>query len=67
MKLTVLTHVNFEGPAGIGLWAEARGHGVEVVRLHRGERLPEVAGVGLLAVMGGPMNIYEQAEHPWLE
>ncbi|MBU1248235.1 MAG: amidotransferase, partial [Proteobacteria bacterium] len=67
MKVTVLTHVDFEGPAGISLWAEARGHGVEVVRLHRGERLPEVAGVGLLAVMGGPMNIYEQAEHPWLE
>lgn len=67
MKLTVLTHVDFEGPAGIGDWAEHGGHELEVLRLHRGDELPEPECVDMLAIMGGPMSVHDRAGHPWLE
>ncbi len=36
-------------------------------RLHEDEPLPDVAGIGLLAIMGGPMNVYQYRDHPWLK
>lgn len=67
MRVQVLQHVDFEDAAGIADWAAARGHGVAATRLFAGEALPGLADFDFLAVMGGPMNIYEHLEHPWLE
>ena len=35
-------------------------------RLYQDEPLPDAAEIGLLAVMGGPMNVYQHRDHPWL-
>lgn len=67
MRMHVLQHVDFEDAAGIADWAAGRGHAVAATRLHAGEPLPELAAFDFLVVMGGPMNIYEHLEHPWLE
>jgi GMP synthase-like glutamine amidotransferase len=37
-----------------------------VTRLDRDEALPAPGAFDLLAIMGGPMNIYEDAKYPWL-
>lgn len=66
MQVAVLTHVDFENSAGIGQWAEARGHKLTVYKMHQGDQLPQVEGVDFLVVMGGPMNIYDHDMHPWL-
>ena len=66
MRFHALQHVPFEGPAGIGDWARARGHQVTTTRLYAGEALPPHDGYDLLAVLGGPMSIHDEAEHPWL-
>lgn len=62
----VLQHVDHEGPGLIAVEAEARGVELDVVRADRGDPLPEVAEIGGLAVMGGPMAAYETEEHPYL-
>ena len=35
-------------------------------RLYLDEPLPDVAEIELLAVMGGPMNVYQYRDHSWL-
>lgn len=65
MRVLCVQNVWFEGPGGIADWASARGHTFEVARpfddaaQHPGE-------FDLLVVMGGPMNIYQEQEHPFL-
>ena len=65
MRVVAITHVPFEGPAAIADWASARGHHFEVFRAydanaaHPGE-------FEMLVVMGGPMSVGDEEEHPWL-
>lgn len=66
MRLHWLGHVPFEDAANIGLWAEQHGHTVTSTRLYVDEPLPEVSEIDALAVMGGPMNIYQYRRYPWL-
>lgn len=66
MKIHYLQHVSFEGPANIALWAEQNGHQLTGTQLDNGERLPEPETFDFLVIMGGPMNIYQEAEFPWL-
>ena len=66
MQILSLMHVPFEDAANLGVWAAQRGHTVEAVHVYAGQALPAAGDVDGVFVMGGPMNIYEQAEHPWL-
>jgi GMP synthase-like glutamine amidotransferase len=67
-RIYCVKHVEDEGPGLIGEFF--RDLGVEVVELNlqRGDRLPEslesTAGV---VVLGGPMNVYEEEEYPFLK
>ncbi|MCG3176119.1 MAG: hypothetical protein MOGMAGMI_01059 [Candidatus Omnitrophica bacterium] len=64
--LYVLQHVENE-PAG--LWSAAlvsTGRSHTVVRLYAGEPLPAPENVGALLVLGGPMNVDEDARYPFL-
>ncbi|MEM9602163.1 MAG: type 1 glutamine amidotransferase [Pseudomonadota bacterium] len=42
------------------------GHKLDTVMLHRGERIPEVAAFDALWVLGGPMDVWQTDQHPWL-
>lgn len=66
MRLHFLQHVAFEGLANIEVWAKQQGFTITCTRLYQGEKLPEVNQLDWLVVMGGPMNIYEEKEYPWL-
>jgi len=66
MHFCCLQHVAFEGPAGIADWIARRGDTWSQVPLHDGAPLPDPASVDALLVMGGPMNIYQYRDHPWL-
>lgn len=66
MQLHYLQHVSFEDAANIASWAAERGHSVTGTRLHAGEPLPSHDGYDALAIMGGPMNVYQYDLHPWL-
>lgn len=66
MRLHFLQHVPFEGLGCIETWAENSGIHVSCTRLFLDEPLPSQNEFDLLVVMGGPMNIFEDALYPWL-
>lgn len=66
MRLHYFQHVPFEGLARIADWAAERGASLSCTPFHAGESPPPPSEYDMLAVMGGPMNIYEEARYPWL-
>lgn len=66
MRIHTLEHVPFEGPAAIEQWALANGHSLARTPVYAGGPLPEPEDFDLLAVLGGPMSVHDEAEHPWL-
>lgn len=66
MRIHCLQHVSFEGPAAIGSWAARNGHAVATTPLYEGADLPDREDFDWLVVMGGPMGIFDESEHPWL-
>ncbi|HNY76930.1 MAG: type 1 glutamine amidotransferase [Sedimentisphaerales bacterium] len=66
MRLHWLGHVPFEDAANIGAWAEQHGCTVTSTQLYTGAPLPQIEEIDALAVMGGPMNVYQHRDHPWL-
>lgn len=67
MRIHVLQHVPFEGPAAIAHWARNRGHSLSVSHLYAGDPPPDLDRFDRLVVMGGPMSVVDEAEHSWLE
>lgn len=65
MRMVCIQHVAFEDAGRIAEWAMDRSHDFDVV-LALTEQFPEPSRFDLLVVMGGPMNIYQEREHPWL-
>jgi len=66
MRIHTIEHVPFEGPAAIACHAMERGYGLSRTRIFAGEPLPDLSEVDILAVMGGPMSVHDEKEHPWL-
>jgi len=66
MRILVLQHVPFEGPAAIADWAAHKGHSITSTALYDGAPLPVLSEFDWLVIMGGPMGIYDEDRHPWL-
>ena len=68
MKFLVFQHLSVEHPGILrDFWHEA-GIAWDVVELDEGEAIPaNLAGYDVLVVMGGPMDVWEEDEHPWLK
>ncbi|HEX4896446.1 MAG TPA: type 1 glutamine amidotransferase [Solimonas sp.] len=67
LRVHWLQHADFEDLGCIAPALAARGDTVSCTRLWAGETLPGVDAFDALIVMGGPMNIYEVEQHPWLQ
>jgi GMP synthase-like glutamine amidotransferase len=65
MRVHVITHVPFEGPAAVGSWALSRGHHLAEIAAIT-EEYPDPSVVDLLVVMGGPMDADDEVASPWL-
>jgi GMP synthase-like glutamine amidotransferase len=66
MRVLVIQHVPFEGPANLKSWAEERGHSIRILEIYRSEDLPKLESWDLLFILGGPMGVYDISIHPWL-
>jgi len=66
MRIHCLQHVPFEGPAAIGNWAARNGYAITTTTLFEGADLPDQGDFDWLIVMGGPMGVFDEVEHPWL-
>ncbi|MEY8351724.1 type 1 glutamine amidotransferase [Lachnospiraceae bacterium 54-53] len=67
MRIYYLQHVPFENPGIILSWAEYKNYPVMCTRLYADEMLPSMEEFDWLVIMGGPMNIYQETEYPWLK
>lgn len=66
MNILVFQHLAVEHPGVFrDFWREA-GYHVVIVALDEGGSIPDLAGFDVLAVMGGPMDVWEVDKYPWL-
>lgn len=65
MDIVCLQHVAFEGPALLETWLEKKGIALKTILVPESP-LPDVQDCRAVIVMGGPMNIYQHRNHPWL-
>jgi GMP synthase-like glutamine amidotransferase len=66
MRILVLQHQRVEHPGIFREFLAEDGHDWVPVELDEGEELPSLDGFDALWVMGGPMDVWEEDEHPWL-
>jgi GMP synthase-like glutamine amidotransferase len=66
MHILVLQHERIEHPGVFRTFLREDGHSWDAVELDEGEPLPPLDGYDALWVMGGPMDVWQEAEHPWL-
>lgn len=66
MRILVFQHLAIEHPGIFRDFLREDGIDWDVVELDEGEAIPPLDGYDALWVMGGPMDVWEEAEHPWL-
>ena len=50
----------------MGSWLDSRDAELGYTRFYESAELPDVRGIDLVIIMGGPMNVQEETTHPWL-
>ncbi len=66
-EILILKHVAFEGPGTFREELDKRGLKFREVNLYEGDIPKDLDGCRGLIIMGGPMNVYEEAEYPFLK
>jgi GMP synthase-like glutamine amidotransferase len=65
-RALVLQHHPDEHPGALGPMLTAAGLTITTVELDAGEPIPSLDEFDMLIAMGGPMDVWQEAEHPWL-
>ena len=66
MKLLVFQHIECEHPGKLRDYLAADAVDWTAVELDQGEPIPPLDAFDALWVMGGPMDVWDTDEHPWL-
>ncbi|MFZ5899296.1 MAG: type 1 glutamine amidotransferase [Bacillota bacterium] len=67
MRFLVVQNVTIEGPGMIGRAISQAGWSMDIRIMDAGHRLPEsLEGYQALIILGGPMNVYEEKDYPYL-
>lgn len=66
MRVHVLQHVAFEGLGSIATWLAQQPAQVSYTRFFADEVLPNLQGLDLIIVLGGPMSVNDHANFTWL-
>jgi GMP synthase-like glutamine amidotransferase len=66
MRVIVFQHVEAETSGSFARFLMAGGAELTVVHLWRGEAIPPLEAFGAMLVLGGPMDVWDVALHPWL-
>ncbi len=67
MRFLVFQHIAVEHPGIFRDFFAADGIQWDAVELDEGEAIPDLPNYDALWVMGGPMDVWEETEHPWLK
>lgn len=66
MKLLVFQHIDCEHPGSFRQFLKQHDIEWQAVNLDQGETIPSLEDFDVLWVMGGPMDVWDVEEHPWL-
>lgn len=66
MKFLAIKHVVVEGLGVFEQFYHEAGIAIDTVELEKGDAFPDLEDYAALWVMGGPMNVADEAEFPWL-
>ncbi|MFM2302734.1 MAG: hypothetical protein RLZZ135_137 [Cyanobacteriota bacterium] len=66
MKFLVIKHVVVEGLGVFEQFCHDAGIEIDTVELEKGDIFPNLEGYTALWIMGGPMNVGDEVEFPWL-
>ncbi|WP_439815888.1 type 1 glutamine amidotransferase [Zavarzinia sp. CC-PAN008] len=66
MRILVFQHHPAEHPGIFREFLAADGIAWDAVELDQGQAIPDLAPYDQLWVMGGPMDVWEEDQHPWL-
>ena len=66
MRLLVFKHIACEHPGVLRSFLAEDGIPWDAVELAAGEPIPALESYDMLWVMGGPMDVWDVEEHPWL-
>jgi GMP synthase-like glutamine amidotransferase len=66
MKFLIFQHARVEHPAIFREFFAADGIEWHAIELDEGEPIPRLDGFDALMAFGGPMDVWQEREHPWL-
>lgn len=66
MRLLVFQHIDCEHPGKLRDFLAEDGVDWRAVELDEGDAIPDLEDFDALWVMGGPMDVWDVEEHPWL-
>lgn len=66
MHIHVIQHVPFEGVGCMESWFSSKEAKVTYTKFYESFQLPNIDAIDLLIIMGGPMNVTDDASYPWL-
>lgn len=66
MKFLIFQHIDCEGPGAFCAMMDRDGITRETVQLDHGDAIPPLEDYDALWVMGGPMDVWDVEDHPWL-
>ena len=66
MRIVVFQHAKVEHPGMFRNLFRQDGFAWDVVELDRGEPIPDLDPYDSMVVMGGPQDVWQESEHPWL-
>jgi GMP synthase-like glutamine amidotransferase len=65
-RVLLLQHMDDDNPGRFGDFLRADGFVLDCVKIHRGEAIPSLVSYDFMYVLGGAMDVWEEAAHPWL-
>ena len=66
MRILIFQHLDIETPGVFRDFWRGRRHVLTTSELDGGTAIPDLEEFDLLAVMGGPMDVWQKDVHPWL-
>jgi GMP synthase-like glutamine amidotransferase len=66
VKVLVFQHHDSEGPGTLGECLSRDGGTTDTVHFTHGDPIPDLESYDQLWVMGGPMDVWDLKDHPWL-
>lgn len=68
MRVLIVKNCSDEGPGTLGLFLKDKQHDLTMIDLQKGQPFPpDYHEYSLIILLGGPMNVYEENQYPYLK